>query len=411
MIYRVIPSRPVTVIESLPNKSVSSDDPSSFLVVDQEDNPLDSYWDGKRLYVVPRENTTAIYLIEASPGTTEFKGSNPPMTERPSSPGIPREVGVDRLRFSNFKGIAEGELDLRDVAIILGGNNAGKTTVLEAIYLLLNPDIREAFNVLPYLRQVDELSVKAGINEIQNWVNLFRYYQRGNFRIESGSNFVEGRYDNQRILLKHPDYEAGMTPGEGFSIMKGVSPESRIETLLFSPRLAYVYFSRIAQNWEEISNLTEAVNSILGELNEISNEKYQFITFEPFRGIQTLYLVKDDKKRVRIADVGEGFKIYVILRLMFEYYKPRVLLWDDIESHMNPFTLASISGWLYRISKTRQILVSTHSLEAAKIVMNATGKDSIIVDVIDGKMTYRRLSLSELERYEDLGVDPRTLRV
>ncbi len=49
------------------------------------------------------------------------------------------------LKIENFKGIVKGELKLPKVSVILGGNNTGKTTILEALFLAPDP-----FRQTPY---------------------------------------------------------------------------------------------------------------------------------------------------------------------------------------------------------------------------------------------------------------------
>jgi len=39
---------------------------------------------------------------------------------------------IEKIVLRNFKGIREGELELAPLTILLGGNNSGKTTLLEA---------------------------------------------------------------------------------------------------------------------------------------------------------------------------------------------------------------------------------------------------------------------------------------
>jgi putative ATP-dependent endonuclease of OLD family len=47
---------------------------------------------------------------------------------------------ISRVRIQNFRGIAQGELHFRRHAVLVGDNNTGKSTVLEAIDLVLGPE-------------------------------------------------------------------------------------------------------------------------------------------------------------------------------------------------------------------------------------------------------------------------------
>lgn len=47
---------------------------------------------------------------------------------------------IVRVKIENFRGIAEGEIFLTDHAVLVGDNNVGKSTILEAIDLVLGPE-------------------------------------------------------------------------------------------------------------------------------------------------------------------------------------------------------------------------------------------------------------------------------
>jgi predicted ATP-dependent endonuclease of OLD family len=53
---------------------------------------------------------------------------------------------ITKLRIKNFRGIKEGEIELAPLTILLGGNNSGNTTILEALFLAPNP-----FREVPYV--------------------------------------------------------------------------------------------------------------------------------------------------------------------------------------------------------------------------------------------------------------------
>ena len=47
---------------------------------------------------------------------------------------------VARLEINNFRGIQSADIFLTKHSVLLGDNNTGKTTILEALYLALGPD-------------------------------------------------------------------------------------------------------------------------------------------------------------------------------------------------------------------------------------------------------------------------------
>ena len=53
---------------------------------------------------------------------------------------------ITKLSIKNFRGIEKGELELAPLTILLGGNNSGKSAILEALFLAPNP-----FRSVPYM--------------------------------------------------------------------------------------------------------------------------------------------------------------------------------------------------------------------------------------------------------------------
>jgi putative ATP-dependent endonuclease of OLD family len=47
---------------------------------------------------------------------------------------------VSRLKIENFRGVKEAELYFSGHTLLIGGNNVGKSTVCEALDLVLGPD-------------------------------------------------------------------------------------------------------------------------------------------------------------------------------------------------------------------------------------------------------------------------------
>src|SRR3954467_9955152 len=47
---------------------------------------------------------------------------------------------IARIHIKNFRGILSGTLDFSDHGVLVGDNNSGKSTVLEAIDLVLGPE-------------------------------------------------------------------------------------------------------------------------------------------------------------------------------------------------------------------------------------------------------------------------------
>ncbi len=108
-------------------------------------------------------------------------------------------------------------------------------------------------------------------------------------------------------------------------------------------------------------------------IGKVINEDYADILLKPLSGGKSsLYLYAQEGRRIRLGDVGDGVKQVATLMLLYEITKPRFLLIDDVESHMNPAMLSFLAKWIVDVAENNNsiVVVSTHSIEAAKILLN-----------------------------------------
>lgn len=144
--------------------------------------------------------------------------------------------------------------------------------------------------------------------------------------------------------------------------------------------------------------------------SQLSHEKYVDVLLEPFRRQLAILMYREDKTRIRLGDLGDGIKSYVITRILYEYTKPDIILWDDVESHMNPRVLSHIAGWIHdMLDEGRQVVVATHSLEAAEILagVNEERATLYLTDLRSGILRSKRLRLKDVEELREAGVDIR----
>jgi hypothetical protein len=183
------------------------------------------------------------------------------------------------------------------------------------------------------------------------------------------------------------------------------------ETLLVSASLLRLGFEYLKDNWVTIVN-SGFLMDIAKDASSLSVDKYVDFTLEPFLGSRLeLQAYFRSGKRIRIGDIGEGIKNYIIARILYEATDPAVLLWDDIESHLNPRILLHLAEWFSRLlDKGRQIVVSTHSLEAARLIAGVNEEQSriYITSLEKSTLKSKKLTLEELDTIKKAGIDPRT---
>jgi predicted ATPase len=322
---------------------------------------------------------------------------------------------IHRLGLRNFKGVVEGEAELDKLTILVGPNNSGKTTILEALFLAPNP-----------LRQVPYVPTTA--------VQLLLEYHKT--LSETGYTFLLNKYIANNMVIKVDDLELLFTKINGSGIAVKVTylsqsgetgvldlgylrPDGNVEvrsnvqiadnTLLLSTKLAKFAHEYLQRRWIEILN-TRAPALISREVSRFVSEEYVNVTAEPFTaGSMTFYAMLADGTRIRLSDLGSGVHLYVVNKLLYEHYRPDVVMWDDLETHFNPRLLTHVAEWFADlVEEGKQVIVSTHSLEVVE-TLTAFVEDAavLLTSLRDGKLKVRKLGLKELEEWAKAGIDPR----
>jgi len=357
---------------------------------------------------------------------------------------------IRKLRLENFRGVVKGEIELDRLTILVGPNNSGKTTILEALFLAPNP-----FRAVPYvfrlldqyvLRRVFPVRTRQVIYVQAPVAELLAIYHRA--LNEKGYTFLVNRYTAEKAIIGADDteitfYKTGLDldvyvnyQPPGFKLPRQMTlngkeqfyvgrlrtewseelVSSGLETLLLTPntlmlstKLVGFAHEYLRQVWIEISNKGYAA-AVAKDVSRYVAEDYVNLTVEPFTGGElSLFAMLSDGTRVRLSDLGAGVHLYVVNRLLYEHYRPEVVLWDDVETHLNPRLLSHVAEWFADlVDEGKQVVVSTHSLEAVETLTTFVKDATVLLTSLkDGILTARKIKLDELQSLARLGVDPR----
>jgi predicted ATPase len=343
-------------------------------------------------------------------------------------------VVIRSLKLSNFRGIQQGSLELAPLTILIGPNNAGKTTILESLFLLPNP-----FREVPFGKHGNKaLDVVHSLHtalDSKGYAFLFHRYRIGtaqilcetdegncamSFRGREGDSMIYVCYDelpgNRHLQLPTDTIDGRTQTGliGDFSAKDGggryrVSEPLIGDILMLSPSLVEMGYEYVRGRWESIAN-AGILRPIAEEVSKYSNDQYLDFTIEPYQGEPgTVYLYLRDGRRIRINDVGRGIQNYAVARILYEHRQPEVLLWEDYEAHFNPLLLLGIAEWISDIvDKGKQIILSTHSLEALTIIAQTCKKAKIVfVTLENGILKAKDFALDEAIKLMEGGIDIR----
>ncbi len=338
---------------------------------------------------------------------------------------------IKRLKLKNFRGIKKGEIELAPLTILVGSNNSGKTAILEALYLFPNPfrkayafdtalDVvhsihktldSEGYSFLLYNYISDDAEIECEVNGNKRKLKLTN--RRGEAINFTTNYHLKSRGKKVDLLTEEP-------PPNFFGV---VSISSRThgsvydkttliadDTLLIRPDLikeAYVY---LHDNWASITNLG-VCRKVAKESSTLSHDTYKDFTLEPHFGKKNAFNAYfEDGRRIRLGDLGEGMQSYIVARILYELWKPGVLLWDDVEAHFNPKMLLKVAEWLQDLlDEGKQAVISTHSIEAVKMIAGLNEEKAVIylTSLEEGVLKARKLNLKEFEELLVAGIDIR----
>ena len=331
-----------------------------------------------------------------------------------------------KLSIINFRGIKKGEIDFKDLNILIGGNNSGKTTVLESLFLIPNP-----FRYVPYGINVEAVRILSSLHSTLGEAFAFllheytsnaatitcsnvtvEFQRAGNYirvYLEDGKNkyYMDSLDASSQSIFNEPRVSL-IRPGD---VASYVAREIG-ETFYFHPSLMKHIWEYFRHHWVEFRGIGLPAK-VAKRISEGISEEYDDLLLEPFTGgSQTIYVRRaKDAKGVRLGDMGHGFQIFATLLLLYEFKKPKILMLDDIEAHINPSLLMHIVSWFRDVlDEGTKIIISTHSIEVTKFISGVLDEyepQITLLSLHEGILNAKNLSLEEIEDLERAGIDVR----
>jgi hypothetical protein len=351
----------------------------------------------------------------------------------------------DSLTIHSLRGIKDLELSgLRQVNLLVGGNDSGKTTVLEALELYCNPLDIIAWEYLSRQREplawfASVVDLMSSMDDIQ--VENLRWLFPQNATAESDKAY-EGRVflsANGTVPVRevHAHYREirGLPPRRsliknaaelqrerrGAEILlkaePGFGPQSttlwegerldevRIESApevpcqLLSPSDHYLTSLAVQEFTEtRLGGMQDAVKELLRGFDP----RITGMELLAPRGRPTLYLQDSVAGLAPLSAFGDGIRRALIFALTLPKVAGGVLLIDEIETAIHVSALGKVFRWMLDACKQHrvQLFVTTHSLEAVDAIL---GADTTEAEDIVGFRLERAAERTVAKRYgEDL---------
>lgn len=297
---------------------------------------------------------------------------------------------IESIEILRFKNIETLELKLANINVLVGGNNAGKSSILQAIQFSIS--IAQTTSLAEFKRtrwNNDKYSTSLTPEQI--------LYTPTNDIYKLGNGGTLSQKKDEAILVKFKESQTHNT--SQFTLRKGrnknllVNIEGKVlgEQIrnLESPFSIYVpglagiaAFEQfrsegIVKKTAAKGNANSVFRNILlllskdidkwkifhRDLNDIFPEIEIKINFNPIRDEYIDVLIKKGNLKLPIDTYGTGVLQTIQILSYLHLYRPKFLILDEPDSHLHPHNQKIIAQKLYELTKELdfQIILSTHS--------------------------------------------------
>ena len=321
---------------------------------------------------------------------------------------------INDIEISNYKGIESIQLkDLRRINILIGDNNCGKTTILEAVSFLEKP-----FDFRTHLKTARRGYSQRGfqINKIQEIFNGCNLDKGICIKVTSkDSNYnlkIYAEEENDLIDNKtYKDINLNYTFNNSKKIYSIRNCElNKLNTLkdknkLFNIKYATPLDIYITDNLVNLLDLV--INSghkdELISLLSLFDENIIDITYEDDKEV---YIRNNKNETMTIDTFGDGVKKSIAMLAKLIVSENGIFLIDEIESGIHKDLLNDILNIIIEssIKYNIQVIATTHSIETLSMLLeNTNNLDDIVLYRLEefrGKNYVRRFS--GIESYETI---------
>lgn len=311
---------------------------------------------------------------------------------------------VRSLNIKEFRGIraCDRALEFSNFTILIGKNNAGKSSVLEALSLLPDPSIND------YTANRTKIENLQVLHQGTYKDLLYLYAGSSNLQFEIGSSAVVIEINEQGPRTSWNNKHGSI--GREISRIYGVPENKLSEMVLFVP-----FNTSIIRDLEyRIRFLKELIMKkgyhieLANFLNECVNDVYSELVFLEPISLRKIY--PDNKVYLKLKDLGTGAEKLIKLLALFEVLSPQLIIIDDFEAGFHPTMIRLFLKWLKK--KKWQTIISTHSLDVLYHLVDIKPTDTTILQLNKSNediLSYEVLTLDELEDLLDANTDPRLL--
>ncbi|MCU0755752.1 MAG: ATP-binding protein [Xanthomonadales bacterium] len=342
--------------------------------------------------------------------------------------------GLQRLSLDAYRGISGLVLhDLKPLSLIVGANNSGKSSILEAIALLLRaPDPGQWVHVarqrdldMPLEDALWSMFPGGGVFNLENGPQQSRSISLGGTLGDQTERRVQARClaterwsdNNESELVLSVELKVDQEKPSVLEFRR-TSPTQWGRGTTFK---AYTITSAAHRSTRGfVENLSHVVDSgrkaLAIELACVFDPEIRNLDVVELAGRRSVRVTHQTRGVVDLSSFGDGLRRAVLFSLVLARAAGGVLLIDEIDVGIHPAVMNAVFAKLCTAAEEvqAQVIMTTHSLEAVDALVAALAERNAAdefaaywVQRKDGQHAVRRYDFAKLCRLREGGLDIR----
>jgi ABC-type dipeptide/oligopeptide/nickel transport system ATPase subunit len=305
----------------------------------------------------------------------------------------PQSMQLQSVRIQRFKRIKDASIDLKTVNVFVGGNNSGKSSLIQALHfgvgLLQTIALSGQWKTSTSLNPTQLIySPAEDIHALGPGAKLFEDINEAitlQFTLTSGEscsvNVRKGR--NRNILVAINNTEAGKLlsslerPFSVFSPgLAGIAKrESYVSDGVLLRTLARGDANLILRNILLRLNNSKAWDNFLEDLREVFPKVEIEVQFAQETAEVIDVFITTEGQRVPLEIAGTGVLQALQILSYIHRFSPSLVVLDEPDSHLHPNNQRLLCALLTRVSQDRgtQVLLTTHSRHVVDALTGSAG--------------------------------------
>lgn len=313
---------------------------------------------------------------------------------------------IEYIKLENYRCFEKTKVKLKDNVVIAGKNNAGKSTIVEALRMVAyacRKSVQTIYKEPPYGMEISarERGIRIDVDSLKIDLRGVIYFYRSGFAyIEAGlengcrikikisneqafallydaegnnikykSKAIGNQFDNIQILP-----QIGLIK-ENEKMLSKETVERDKDTYLSSRHFRNELFLRKDKYWEEFKRLAE---------NTWPGLKLKELNYNVFSGEYIQLMIQESGFVAEIGLMGSGLQMWLqIIWFLCRTEGCQTVILDEPDVYMHPDLQRKLYNMLIR--RYPQIIIATHSVE---ILSETSPADVLMLDKKDRQMKY-----------------------